>query len=176
MCSIQPSLSLFSEMKKQHQVSSEVPGKTENSRWTCCGRHRPPSPAHPRAYAPAAAVEGDTAACSQEPGETLLLPGSLNYGTQSRTDVAHVCGLVCCHFLKALWAIFPWGSSSIEKVQNRKLVCVISQNGSKPFLHLGHRHVLPQSIILNLRKIKSRLDQNNTTFWTEVPTGFAQKH
>lgn len=37
-----------------------------------------------------------------------------------------------------------------KELKKKKLLCVVSQNGSQPFLNLSHRHVLPQSIILNL--------------------------
>lgn len=44
-----------------------------------------------------------------------------------------------------------------------KSVCIVSQNGAKPLLHISHRHVLPQSIILNLRDRSSWLNQGTKT-------------
>lgn len=79
-----------------------------------------------------------------------------------------------CYDYNRHFGLFSWGSPSTDRLK-KKLVCIISQNGSKPFLNLGHRHVLPRSIILNLQKIKgSLLKQNDMTFWTKVRSAFTK--
>lgn len=73
-------------------------------------------------------------------------------------------GAVAAVTFKALRTVFPCRLST-ENAESEKLVCVISQNGSKPLLHLGHRHVLPLSIILNLQRIESSFsDQSDKNF------------
>lgn len=51
--------------------------------------------------------------------------------------------------------------------KKKKLLCVVSQNGSQPFLNLGHGHVLPHSIVLNLQKTKAAY-QTQMTGLSEV--------
>lgn len=106
-----------------------------------------------------------------------VLPASCSRGNASVAQMqTGLRGAVAAVTFKALRTVFPCRSST-ENAESEKLVCVISQNGSKPLLHLGHRHVLPLSIILNLQRIESSFsDQSDKNFRTEVSTGFAQRH
>lgn len=75
-----------------------------------------------------------------------------SHETQSRAGVAQMqMGLrVAVAFFSGTPDYTSLRSIKYRKGKSRELVCIKPQNGSKPFLDLGHRHVFPQGIVLNL--------------------------